>query len=70
MLLYELQHGDGDAWIECHVRGGVHDESARSVLKDVGDQLHELVTDRKYGFPGLGLIGSEEETVFASQLEC
>lgn len=71
VLLYELRAtDDGTSWIECHARGGVHDESARSVLHDVGDQISELINDARYGFPGLGLIrGEEEETAFSSDGE-
>lgn len=67
VLLYELRATDDDSWIECHARGGVHDESARSVLHDVGIQISELINDARYGFPGLDLIrGEEEETTFSS----
>ncbi|CAM9606195.1 unnamed protein product [Laminaria digitata] len=71
VLLYELRAtDDGTSWIECHARGGVHDESARSVLQDVGDQISELINDARYGFPGLGLVrGEEEETTFSSDGE-
>lgn len=71
VLLYELRTADGTSWIECHARGSVHDESARRTLKDVGDQVDELIRDAKYGFPGLGLIRSEEavETAVSSDGE-
>lgn len=49
--------------------GGVHDESARSVLENVGDQVDELINDAKYGFPGLGVVSSEEEAAFSSDGE-
>ncbi|CAN0082454.1 unnamed protein product [Ectocarpus sp. 12 AP-2014] len=67
VLLYEVRATDGTSWIECHARGTVSDESARSALKDIGNQVHELINDHKYGFPGLGLNRSrEEETVVSS----
>ncbi|CAM9844855.1 unnamed protein product [Ectocarpus sp. 8 AP-2014] len=68
VLLYEVRATDGTSWIECHVRGNVFDESARTALKDIGDQVDELINDRKYGFPGLGLIrsGESEETLVSS----
>lgn len=70
VLLCELRADDGTcSWIECHAMGAVHDESARSVLKDVGDQVDELINDAKYGFPGLGVIRSEEEAAFSSDGE-
>ncbi|CAM9092024.1 unnamed protein product [Laminaria digitata] len=71
VLLYELRATDDvTSWIECHARGGVYDESARSVLHDVGDQISELINDPRYGFPGLGIIrGEEEETAFSSDGE-
>lgn len=71
VLLYDLRTVDGTSWIGCHARGNVFDESARRVLKDIGDQVDELIHDTKYGFPGLGLIRSEEsvETVISSDGE-
>ncbi|CAN0083590.1 unnamed protein product, partial [Ectocarpus fasciculatus] len=38
VLLYEVRATDGRSWIECHAKGNVFDESARTVLKDIGDQ--------------------------------
>ncbi|CAM9702113.1 unnamed protein product [Ectocarpus sp. 12 AP-2014] len=68
VLLYEVRATDGSSWIECHARGNVSDEGARTALNDVGDQVDELINDHKYGFPGLGLIrsGESEETVVSS----
>ncbi|CAN0380592.1 unnamed protein product [Ectocarpus sp. 8 AP-2014] len=68
VLLYEVRATDGTSWIECHARGNVFDESARTALKDIGDQVHELISDHKYGFPGLGLVrsGESQETVVSS----
>ncbi|CAM9524551.1 unnamed protein product [Ectocarpus sp. 12 AP-2014] len=70
VLLYELRATDGSSWIECHASGGVHDESARGVLKDVGDEINELINDAKYGFPSLSLIrGDDKETLYSSDRE-
>lgn len=68
VLLYELRTVSGTSWIECHARGNLYDESVRRALKDVGDQVDDLIRDSKYGFPGLGLIRSEEsvETAISS----
>ncbi|CAM9750789.1 unnamed protein product [Ectocarpus fasciculatus] len=65
VLLYEVRATDGTSWIECHARGNESDESARTALKHIGDQVHQLINDHKYGFPGLGLnrSGEVEETV-------
>ncbi|CAM9925777.1 unnamed protein product [Scytosiphon promiscuus] len=60
VLLYELRGGGGTSWIECLARGNMHDESARTALKEVGDELGRLIGDSKYGFPGLGLTRSGE----------
>ncbi|CAB1119512.1 unnamed protein product [Ectocarpus sp. CCAP 1310/34] len=68
VLLYEVRATDGTSWIECHARGNVFDESARTALKDIGDQVDELISDHKNRFPGLGLVrsGESEETVVYS----
>lgn len=57
VLLYELRGASG-TWIECHARGSMYDESARTALREVGDELARLIADPKYGFPGLGLTPS------------
>ncbi|CAM9776791.1 unnamed protein product, partial [Ectocarpus fasciculatus] len=68
VLLYEVRATDGRSWIECHAKGNVSDESARTALKGIGDQVHELINDHKYGFPGLGLnrSGESEKTAGSS----
>lgn len=38
--------------MECHT-GNAHDESAVKVLIEVEGELDRLITDVKYGFPGL-----------------
>lgn len=60
VLLYELRGAGGTSWIECLARGSMHDESARTALKEVGDELGRLIGDSKYGFPGVGLTRSGE----------
>eukprot|EP00752_Nemacystus_decipiens_P005495 g4975.t1 len=71
VLLYEVRAADdGTSWIECHVRGGVQDDSARKVLDNIGDEISKLINDARYGFPGLGLDPcEEEETAFSSDGE-
>ncbi|CAB1109595.1 unnamed protein product [Ectocarpus sp. CCAP 1310/34] len=66
VLLYEVRDTAGNSWIECHARGSMFDESARTALNDIGDQVNELINDRKYGFPGLGLIRGESEEALVS----
>ncbi len=71
VLLYELRGACGTSWIECHARGNMHDESARTALKEAGDELGRLIADPKYGFPGLGLSrsGGACETCASSDMD-
>ncbi|CAB1107796.1 unnamed protein product [Ectocarpus sp. CCAP 1310/34] len=65
VLLIELRSTHGASWIECDMRGNLFDESPGKVLKDKDVQIHELFSDNKYGFPGLGLSYDEvSETDF------
>ncbi|CAM9825254.1 unnamed protein product, partial [Hapterophycus canaliculatus] len=54
VLLYERREA-GRPVIECHAMGSAHDEKAGGTLKKVVTELGLLISDAKYGFPGVGL---------------
>lgn len=60
VLLYERRGAAGGSSIECFAKGSAHNESAEAVLSEVVEELGRLVTDARYGFPGVDLFEAEE----------
>ena len=61
VLIYERQSS-----IVCCVKGDANTEEAGSVLEDVAEEVHRLICDARYGFPGIELCrdgGMEKEIV-------
>lgn len=59
VLLYECRGATGAGFIECHAMGSATDEKAGGILREVIEELHQLLRNDKYGFPGVGLCKTQ-----------
>ena len=57
VLIYERINSEGQSSIVCCAKGNAHTEEAGDVLENVVQEVHRLIQDPRYGFPGIELLG-------------
>ena len=57
VLIYEHINSEGQSSIVCCAKGNAHTETAGGVLEKVVKEVHRLIQDPRYGFPGIKLLG-------------
>ena len=65
VLVFERRTAANRSSIECYARGSAHNYKAKEILRQVVEELDQLIRDDKYGFPGVDLFdeGEGRETV-------
>ena len=67
VMIYESGIYEGQSSIVCCAKGDANTEKAESVLDDVAEEVHKLIRDPRYGFPGIELWkdGTMEKQIVA-----